>query len=61
MRSAEEIDKVLAVIRAAWLAEPDVRLGQLISAVVWDYYELCKIEDDELAKEIEFYSKTVLV
>ena len=51
MRDPERIDRVLAALREAWLAEPDWRLGQLLVNVLRDgqgrvVEEAWNVEDD---------------
>jgi hypothetical protein len=59
MRDPSRIDTVLDAVRAAWVAEPDLRLGQLLYAAVASADKntppcprLFYIEDDELAAAV---------
>lgn len=60
MRDPDRIPEVLASVRRAWQANPDLRLGQLISNLS---HELGRdefyVEDDELADAAErLYERT---
>ncbi len=54
MRDIKRIDEILERLKNIWLANPDLRLGQMISNVFAEpiiYY----IEDDKLIKHLEEY------
>lgn len=50
MRDPARIDKVLAVLRAAWKASPDVRLGQLVlnATGARDFLGVYQTEDEDV-------------
>lgn len=55
MRDPERIDKILNELREVWIANPDLRLAQMIlntSSHVGPS-RLYHVEDDELIKEIK--------
>lgn len=45
MRDPARIDRVIELLRAAWHASPDLRLGQLISNLTSDDPEIVSDED----------------
>jgi uncharacterized protein YihD (DUF1040 family) len=52
MRNPARIQLVLAKIQAAWVKNPDLRLGQLISNLTPYGQDVFYIEDDELVKDL---------
>ena len=56
MRDPKRIGPLLDVIKSIWEANPDMRLGQLLSNVLRDpalYY----VEDEQLVRMLELYYK----
>jgi hypothetical protein len=54
MTREEEIKNVMAKITKLWLAEPHMRLGQLIDNSLSDS-DIFFVKDEELIKTIEHY------
>jgi uncharacterized protein YihD (DUF1040 family) len=55
MRDPKRIPKILKELRKIWEEHPDLRLGQLMLNLGFDFYY---IEDDELIKKlIKLYIK----
>lgn len=54
MRDPARIDAILRALRAAWEAQPDLRLGQLVSNAAhvggWRDPDVFHAEDDVLAR-----------
>jgi uncharacterized protein YihD (DUF1040 family) len=55
MRDPRRIDRILKLLRAYWMANPDLRLGQLISntAYTGENGHLFYMEDEVVEKELE--------
>lgn len=58
MRDIQRIDRLLQKIKDAWTHYPDIRLLQLITAIVgdWDNFYL---EDDELEQKIDLFTNNL--
>ena len=52
MRDISRIDPILARLRRVWMANPDMRLGQMVANVTTDD-NIYHIEDEQLMIEIE--------
>ena len=63
MRDVDRIDKILELVREIWIAEPDLRLGQLIQNAVRlkdpDLIDIHIVEDDTLRKGLRGYLELV--
>ena len=62
MRDPNRIDVILEQLRAVWLLEPDLRLGQLVfnaTRLADPSLEIFSIDDDLLASGLTQYSKTI--
>lgn len=55
MRDPARIDRIINKLRAAWKANPDLRLGQLIHNTVPTQYkaDFFYLEDDQIEKCID--------
>lgn len=53
VRSPEEIDQSLRRLKAVWLSQPEMRLGQLIMSVDAAGKNPLYLEDGELLKELQ--------
>jgi len=63
MRPPARIDDVLAALRDAWLASPDLRLGQLIvndARPSNPCPEICHMEDELLLRGLSAYRELVV-
>ena len=54
-RDPARIEKVLSVLRNAWYAYPDLRLGQLITNVCPPHKDLFYLEEEDLIKALQHY------
>lgn len=56
MRDPARIDKILAAVRAAWIKQPDTRLGQLLDNLTYQpgggKIDVFYIEDDNLLERL---------
>lgn len=57
-RDPARIDRVLALIRTAWVQHPDLRLGQLLHNVTGVHDDLFNYEDDVLVDDLEEWIDT---
>jgi uncharacterized protein YihD (DUF1040 family) len=58
MRDPNRIPKILEDLKNIWSKNPDLRLCQLLSNLVYDANILYHVEDDELIKGLkEMYDK----
>lgn len=54
MRDPKRIDGLLSRLKASWLVQSDMRLGQLLEAAAQlDGAELFYVEDEELLRKLE--------
>lgn len=58
-RDPERIEKVIALLRNAWYAYPDLRLGQLITNVCPPHKDLFYLEEEDLIKALQHYMPAV--
>jgi uncharacterized protein YihD (DUF1040 family) len=54
-RDPARIEKVLAILRNAWYAYPDLRLGQLLTNVCPPHKDLYYLEEEDLIKALIHY------
>jgi len=54
-RDPARIEKVLGILRNAWYAYPDLRLGQLITNVCPPNKDLFYLEEEDLIKALQHY------
>ena len=60
MRDPARIDRILAVLRAAWLKHPDMRLGQLVSnaaSVGGDHGHVFYVEDSVTERSLDVFAE----
>lgn len=53
MRDPKRIDKVLDVVKQAWVKNPDLRFGQLILNLTTNANALYYVEDDTMIEALE--------
>lgn len=52
MRDPKRIDRMLEILRKYWLANPDLRLGQIVSNMTGSHPSVFYIEDHDMEHAI---------
>jgi len=53
MRDPDRIEQILTLLEKAWKREPDQRLCQLLSNLLYPKNDLYYVEDDELEERLK--------
>ena len=58
MRNPKRIPELMNRLQKVWEANPDLRLGQLINNVYWNY-DIYHLEDEQIISALEgFYAES---